>query len=349
MAVLNDRRGSFLDAEYLVDCNKGIAKITFTNLISVYDRMYSSNTNNIKDMEELRMNESSKVAMATEMGREFYEESVIRRMEGRSGVTPKGAKGIALEVMDIDQLNLKDVFYTDRYTRMTKNPHAPQLDAITRENGINVKRYQYKDTPASTSKTLQQVKSGKYNQATLRGTKEAAKEFNTAAERAGINKRMESTGISSKDTKRVADKYLTLKDGTVSSTLGANITNAAKTSALGATGLTAAIEVGKSVVNGDSLGTCVSHVVSKGAESATAAATAGAVGELAFIGGAMINPVLAVPAAIAGSLLTCSAMDDAIEGEFDEIGDAVGELADTLSDMVGDFFHTVGCLFTILF
>lgn len=158
------------------------------------------------------MNESGKVAMAAEMGRELYEGSVINRMQRRSGVTPKGAKGIALEVMDIDRLNLKDTFNPGRHTQMTKNPHAPQLDAITIENNVNVRRYQYKDTPASTSKTIQQVKSGKYNQATLRGTKESAREFNAAAEKAGINKRMESTGISTKDAKRVADKYVSLKD-----------------------------------------------------------------------------------------------------------------------------------------
>lgn len=297
----------------------------------------------------MRMDESSKVAVATEVGRELYETSVISRMQGRSGVTPKGAKGIALEVMDIDQLNLRDAFKPEYHTQMTKNPHAPQLDAITMEGNVNIRRYQYKDTSASTLKTLQQVKCGKYNQATLRGTKEAAKEFNVAAEKAGINKRMESSGISTKDTKRVADKYLTLKDGTISSTLGTNIANAAKASVIGATGLTATIEVGKSVINGDDLGTCTGHVVSKGAESAVSAAAGGVAGELAFLGGVMINPVLAVPAAIAGGVLACAATGEAVDGAFDEIGDVVGDIVDMVSDMVGDFFDTIGCLFTIFF
>lgn len=295
------------------------------------------------------MNENSKTAVAVEVGRELYEESVINRMQGRSGVTPEGAKGIALEVMDIDQLNLKDAFNADRHTRMTKNPHAPQLDAITRENGVNVKRYQYKDTPASISKTVQQVKSGKYNQATLRGTKETAERFNKAAENAGINKRMESTGISTKDTKRVADKYLAVKDGTVSPAVGANVANAAKTTALGAAGLTAALEAGRSIINGDDLETCTSNVVSKSTESAISAAAAGAAGELAFIGGAMINPVLALPAAIAGGIIAGTATGEAVAGEFDEIGDAVGELVSTAADGIGDLFDTIGCFLSILF
>lgn len=125
--------------------------------------------------------------------------------------------------------------------------------------------------------------------------------------------------------------------------------NAAKTSAVWAAGLTAMLEVGKSVINGDDIGTCTSNVVSKGAEAAVSTAAGSAVGELAFLGGAMLNPVIAVPAAVVGGALTCMATGEAVEGSFDEIGDAMGELADTVSNIAADVFDTIGCLFTILF
>lgn len=288
------------------------------------------------------MSESRKVAVLTEASRELYEASVIDRMNGRCGLTPNGAKGVALEVMDIDKLNLKDTFNPERHTQMTKNPHAKQLDAVTIENGKIVKRYQYKDTPNSWDKTIKQVQSGKYDQATLRGTKESAEQFNMAAEKIGVKKRMESTGISTKDTKRVADKYLTIKNGTISSTMGQNLCNAAKTSAIGAVGLTAAIEVGKSILDGDDFSSCANHVVSKGAESAVSAVAASTVGEVAFATAALVNPVLAVPAALVGGVIAGTAAGEIVEGVFDGLGDVVEDAIDDIRYGAEDLFETAG-------
>ena len=287
------------------------------------------------------MSKDGKVAAATEVSRELYEASVINRMNGRCGVTPSGAKGIALEIMDIDQLNLKDALNSQRHTQMTKNPHAKQLDAVTIDNGKIAKRYQYKDTPKSSGNTIAQVKSGKYDGATLRGTKESADQFNKAAEKIGINKRMESTGISTKDTKRIADKYLTVKNGTISSTMGANICNAAKASAIGAVGLTTAIEVGKSVLDGDDFSSCANRVVSKGAESAVSAVAASTVGEVAFTAAALVNPALAVPAAIVSGAIAGTAAGEIVEGVFDDIGDMVEEAIDDIRYGAEDLLENV--------
>lgn len=167
--------------------------------------------------------------------------------------------------MDVNQLNASDILNLGRQTKLATNTRATQLDAVTRAGSVNVHRYQYKDTPNSAKTTIKQVKSGKYKQATMRGTKESAEAFNKAAERAGINKRMEASNILSKTTNRVGDKALTLKNGTINaSSLATDLAGATKSTAAGAAGITAAIEVGNSIINGDELETCANHVVSKG-------------------------------------------------------------------------------------
>lgn len=240
--------------------------------------------------------------------------------------------------MDIDQQNAKDILKANRRTQITKNPSAPQLDAITIEKGKVVKRLQYKDTVSASglNKTLTQVADGKYNQATLKGTKETSKAFNAEASVRGINKRMESTGISTKDTTRVADKYLAANKGATSANVVANIGNAAKSSAIGAAGLTTVIEVGKGIVNGDDAETIASHVVSKGSECVVSGLAAGAAGEAAFIGTAIVCPPLAVPAAIASGIAAGTVVGDVVEGTFDGVGEVVGDVVGGVKDVVND-------------
>lgn len=297
------------------------------------------------------MFDASTMAVGSECARELYEASVVDRMlDRKNGLTQNGASGIALEVMDVDQLNVKNIVHPGRHTQLTANTRATQLDAVTRENGVNVRRYQYKDTPKSAGATIQQVKSGKYNQATMRGTKESAAAFNKAAERAGINKRMESSGISSKTTNRVADKALAVKNGTINTaTLASDMAGAAKCTATGAAGITAVVEVGKSVINGDDLGTCANHVVSKSAEAAASGAVSGAGGELGFMIGAAINPALAVPGAIAGSVLSGMAAGSLVEGAFDGVGSAVENAVDEIAYGVSDIASNIECFFSGLF
>lgn len=302
--------------------------------------------------EENKMEKTKKQlneAAVVETQKQVYEASVIERMNGRCGTSPKGAKGIAFEVMDIDQTNAKDFFASDRVTRVTKNPSAPQIDAVTMQDGVVVKRIQYKDTASSINKTLNQVKSGKYDQATLRGTKETAERFNAMAPDRGIRKTMEASNLSTRDTTRVGDKFLAVNRGTMPANLGANMCNAAKSSAVGAAGLTAAIEVGKSILNGDDAGTCANNVVSKASESVVAGAAAGLAGEAAFVGAALVCPPLAVPAAIVGGIAAGTAVGGAVEGAFDEIGEVaedvvngVKDVAESITEGVKDFVSDIG-------
>lgn len=287
---------------------------------------------------EKEKNKNMNTAAVAEAQRELYEGSVVQRMSGRCGVTPKGAKGIAHEIMDIDKQNIKDVLNPNRVTQMTKNPHATQLDAVTMDHGKVVQRIQYKDTVSTggLNKTLNQVGSGKYNQATLKGTKETTELFNAKASRRGINKTMESTGISTKDTTRVADKYLAVNKGSIPANVGANLCTAAKSSALGAAGFTAVIEAGKGIWNGDDPGTTANNIVAKSSESAVSGLAAGAVGEAAFIGTALVCPPLAVPAAIVGGLVTGTVVGEAVEGVFDGVGDVAEEVVDGFVSVAGD-------------
>lgn len=284
------------------------------------------------------------VAATTEMGREAYEASVRARMQGRSGAyTPKGAGGIAFEVMATDKTNLKNIWAPDTVTKLTKSPTATQVDAVTVKDGKVLERIQYKDTSsnAGLQKTLKQVQSGKYHQTQLRGTKETAEGFNKLAEASGITKRMESTGISSETTKRIGDAF------THQAPNLKNVGNAAKGSMGMAVGLTAGIEVAKSVVNGDSAGECANHVVSKSAESAVTAAASAAAAELtlgatgALLAGSAIPVVGPAVAALAVGLGTSAVVGGATEGLFDDIGDAVEDVVDTVSD----FFSGIGSIF----
>lgn len=294
---------------------------------------------------------AKEVAVGTACTRDLYESSVVNRMLARkNGLTEKGISGIALEVLDVDQLNARDILKPGRQTKLTTNTRATQLDAVTREGGVNVRRYQYKDTPNSTATTIKQVKSGKYNQATMRGTKESAEAFNNAAERVGINKRMEASSISSKTTNRIGDKALTLKDGTINaSTLATDLAGAAKSTAVGAAGITAAIEVGKSIINGDELETCANHVVSKGAEAVVSGAAAGAGGEIGFMIGGAINPLLAVPGALVGSIVSGSVAGEIVEDAFSDLGDVVENAVFDVKCGISNVFDEVGCIFSTLF
>lgn len=155
-------------------------------------------------------NNGKQLGIAAEVAREGYEGSVMNRMAGRAGAySPKGAPGNALEIMANDKSNLSNILKPDTVTKLTKSSTATQVDAVTTKAGKVVERIQYKDTvsPAGVKKTLNQVKAGKYQQAQLRGTVEAAEKYNAAAKTSGVTKTMKSTGISHDTTQRIGDKF----------------------------------------------------------------------------------------------------------------------------------------------
>ena len=285
-------------------------------------------------------NEGKTMGLGAEMAREGYEASVISRMTGRAGAySPKGAAGNALEIMANDKSNLGNLFKPDTVTKLTKSSTATQVDAVTTKAGKVIERIQYKDTvsPAGVQKTLNQVK-----QAQLRGTIEAAEKYNAAAQASGVSKTMKSTGISHNATQRVGDKFT--KQPLKMGSLG----DAVKGSTGVAVGITAAVEMGKSIANGDSVGECTGHVVSKGTESAlsAAAATVAAEATASAVGGLLATSAIPVAgpliAGVGAALLVGGAVSEITDGVFDDIGSAIGGAVDDVVDGISDF---VGGLF----
>ena len=289
---------------------------------------------------------SQKAAIGTNCTRQAYEASVLTRMKGRAGAySPKGAPGIALEVMANDSKNISNVFKPDTVTKFTKSSTAPQVDAVTTTAGKVVERIQYKDTisQAGVKKTIDQVKSGKYRQVQLKGTIEATEKFNAAAKANGITKRMESTGISHNSTQRIGDRFT----GQMINT--SCLSDAVKGSVAGAVGVTAAIEIVKSVDNGDSLGECAGHVVSKGAESALTAAAATAAGEVAAGAAATLLATSTIPVVgplvvgIGAAVAVGSVVGEVTDGVFDEVGDVIGNTVDDIGYGISNAADEIFC------
>ena len=185
-------------------------------------------------------NEGKVMGIGAEVAREGYEATVVGRMAGRAGAySSKGSAGNALEIMANDKSNFANLCKPDTVTRLTRSSTATQVDAVTTKAGKVIERIQYKDTvsPAGVQKTLNQVKSGKYQQAQLRGTIEAAEKYNAAAQANGVSKTMQSTGISHNATQRIGDKF------TRQPVKAASLGDAVKGSTAVAVGITAAVEV----------------------------------------------------------------------------------------------------------
>ena len=291
-----------------------------------------------------KKNEGKTLGLGAEIAREGYEASVVSRMSGRAGAySPKGAAGNALEIMANDKSNMRNLLKPDTVTKLTKSSTATQVDAVTTKAGKVIERIQYKDTvsPAGVRKTLNQVKAGKYQQAQLRGTIEAAEKYNAAAKASGVSKTMKSTGISHNATQRVGDKFT--KQPIKMGSMG----DAVKGSTAVSVGITAAVEVGKSIVNGDSVGECTGHVVAKGTESALSAAaeTVAAEATASTVGGLLATSAIPVAgpliAGIGAALLVGGAVSEITDGAFDEVGSAIGDVVDEVVDGVCDAVSSV--------
>ena len=299
-----------------------------------------------------KRNNGKAIGIEAEITREAYEASVGVRMVGRAGSrSPKGAAGNALEIMANDKVNISNALKPGTVTKLTKSSTATQVDAVTMRGGKVVERIQYKDTvsPAGVQKTLKQVKSGKYDQVQLRGTIEAAEKYNAAAKANGVKKTMKSTGISHNATQRVGDKF------TKQPMKGASLGDAVKGSAAAAVGITAAVEVGKSIINGDSVGECTGHVVSKGAESAISAVAATAAGEAvtSAVGGLLATSAIPVVgpavAGIGAAIAVGGLVGEITDGAFDEVGDAIGEVVDEIGYGISSAVDEISSFFGGLF
>lgn len=146
-------------------------------------------------------------AMGTGM-MEAYEAAVGQEMLERAGQNQCG-KGVVHEILYRDRLNLQpENVLTGTRAKLAASTTAVRDDIILARDGKIVGRVQLKDTPASVNKTVQQVASGKYAGTKLMGTQETAVAYAPKAAVKGVTQKMTSTGISSKDTARIADKAL---------------------------------------------------------------------------------------------------------------------------------------------
>ena len=169
---------------------------------------------------------------------------MIARAIGRAGKNPH-LKGHIHEVLTQDSRNLGNLF-KGQTTRLPQSTTAKAVDLVTTRGGKVVERLQLKDTlsPASVNKLVRQVADGKYRSTQLVGTKETTKLANAALEKAGLSKRMISSGHSSQTTTSFAQCAGAAGAGTLS---GAVI-QAAKTGGAAARTFLKHIEAGVPVI-----------------------------------------------------------------------------------------------------
>jgi hypothetical protein len=186
----------------------------------------------------------SKANIAMIAGKTSYEGSVIIRAMGRAGHNPH-IKGHIHEILVKDAHNLKNVF-NGASTNLTKSTTAQCVDLVTTKAGKVIGRMQIKDTlsQSSVDKIIKQVADGKYRSVKLVGTEETVERVNAALEKAGLSKRMVSSGTSSKTTTTLAQRA----GATGSGTLGGAVLSAAKSGGVAG----AAIGGGIAIIKGAS-------------------------------------------------------------------------------------------------
>lgn len=145
---------------------------------------------------------------------------------GRAGNNPY-LKGHIHEILVKDASNARSLLTMNgASTELTRSTTASTVDLITTKGGRVIERIQVKDVTSQSGicKLVKQCGDGKYRSAQLVGSDETTQAFNKAAEKAGISKRMSSTGVSSRNTESLAQRA----GASGSGSLGSAITQAAK-------------------------------------------------------------------------------------------------------------------------
>ena len=258
-----------------------------------------------------------------------YESSVIARAVQRAGNNPH-LKGHIHEILIQDSRNVRNLFNGAR-TELTKSTTASTVDLVTMRGGKVIERIQVKDVTSSSgiNKLVKQCANGKYRSAKLIGSEESTQLFNKAAEKAGISKRMTSSGVSSKTSTSLAQRAGAAGSGT----LGSAMAQAARSGGAAGAVISAGVEAVRSVVdwsNGDADGLEVAGRVTKAAAkggvsgaAAGAAATAAGAGAAAAVTALGVTGGAAVVATVGAPLL---------------VAVGVGYVASEVFDGVCDFF-----------
>ena len=272
---------------------------------------------------------SSAVGMKT-----TYEGTVIARAMDRAGHNPH-LKGHIHEVLVKDARNARNFLTMNgASTGLTKSTTAGTVDLVTTKGGKVIERLQVKDvtSQAGIDKLVRQCADGKYRSARLVGSEESAQAFNKAAEKAGISKRMTSSGVSSMSTESLAQRA----GATGSGTLGSAMSQAAKAGgAAGAIigGGVAAVKGCIDLANGRADGVEVAGTVVKasakggvsGAAAGAAATVAGA-GTTAAVTALGMTGLAATTATFAVPILAAITVGYVASEAFDGLCDFVGDL-----------------------
>ena len=249
------------------------------------------------------------VQMSGALANEAYEASVIARAMNRAGQCPQ-LKGHIHEVMFCDNYNLANAIKGNT-AHLTKSTTATMKDIIVKDSAGRITMHgQLKDTISHSGirKTAKQIIDGHYNKTTVYGTKETASEVNKLLDAAGkTNQRVQSSGISSKTTSRIANKGLG-KMPTL-----ANLGNAAKAGGMAGAAISGGIEAVSSiydVIEGnkewDDAAIDIAAATAKGGVTGAGSAAAGSLA--AGVAGTAATAIAStgIGSAIAGT--TCGAL-----------------------------------------
>lgn len=261
-----------------------------------------------------------------------YESSVIARAVQRAGSNPH-LKGHIHEILIQDSRNVRNLFNGAR-TELTKSTTASTVDLVTMRGGKVIERIQVKDVTSNSgiNKLVKQCADGKYRSAKLIGSDETAQMFNKAAEKAGISKRMSSSGVSSKTSTSLAQRA----GATGSGTLGSAMAQAARSGGAAGAVIGAGVEAVRGVVdwsNGDADGLEVAGRVTKAAAkggvsgaAAGAAATAAGAGAAAAVTALGVTGGAAVVATVGAPLLAAVGVGYVASEVFDGVCDFFSDL-----------------------
>lgn len=241
-----------------------------------------------------------------------YEASVGMRALNRAGQNPQ-MKGVAHEIMCCDKYNLNPGnILNGRHMDLTKSTTAHMKDVIAKNSaGKVVGHAQLKDTisNAGVRKTVQQIKSGHYSKTRVIGTEETAAQVNKVLEKCGVKQRVESSGISSKTTSRIADKTLG-KMPTISTVSSAATAGGVTGAAVGA-GMEAISSIGDLLEGDKSAGEAAVDVAVAGVKGGVTGAVSGAIGSAAAgVTGSAITAATTttVGSAVAGTAVGAAAI-----------------------------------------
>lgn len=241
-----------------------------------------------------------------------YEASVGMRALNRAGQNPQ-MKGIVQEIMYCDKYNTNmGNILNGHHMDLTKSTTAHMKDVIAKNSaGKVVGHAQLKDTisNAGVRKTVQQIKSGHYSKTRVIGTEETAAKVNKVLEKCGVKQRVESSGISSKTTSRIADKTLG-KMPTISTLSSAAKAGGVTGAAVGA-GMEAISSIGDWLEGDKSAGEAAADVAVAGVKGGVTGAVSGVIASAAAdAAGSAIAAATAttVGSAVAGTAVGAAAI-----------------------------------------